>query len=1011
MKYFFYFLFFVFIFCSQIILADNKNINSNILQNYLENIYKNINLEDESQLNDLYKLYNYNSNFKKLDPILKNKNPKLINLKIKHYLNTAKIEKLLKIKKQYPKYLYLRYKKDCKTKKGKFKRYYYQKTPQFDIQIKDVFPNKTKGCIDLKYSKNKVTSYAINTENTKISPFLNKLNDKSNFELFIYQKKYKQLKNKDRLPFIKSIKNLILRDYFELNYYSEIDNLIAYYDKIESIENFDIFLTLPHYLRYLKFSDYKKYKETLLNVYNSNKNNLAVLFFYEQEFKEFNLDLGLIDDFFLSDYYHIDNQINQNKKLPYNKAIHKIIKIIKLSPYNLELYEKIIPWNDFYKKNPHFKNIIYFYPDKKKPKSLLYNKTLVNIDKYILENKSSDTSKSFKTTISQNLYNKLFNSPNKKTNTEFFNEELENLTENQKTENYILKLSKNINLDKEVNYETNTKEAIYFGNKHLNNTYYEINYIQKEEKIIINNAFIYHKDRKITLVDNYDVFIPYEYEGLYSDMKILRYNLSEYDLSQGDVFYIDYTIKNTPQRDYFNNKISILEKIKPKSEILDYSYTISYPKSLKLKFSYNKNYLKKTESLHKNSKILKFTSKNLASFVNEPYYQFFYKEEPYISVSNFKTWNEVEKWFETIIFDKNEPLNEQNKIFFKELVKKNNLKTKEEIAKFFYDYFLDNIHYVGIELGIHSYKPYPPNVVFENKYGDCKDRALLYHEVMKLFDIKSQMVILSTSDSGEYDFDIPSYSYFNHAIIYLPEINKFLDLTNYDIPFGYLPTFDINSFIIILGNKEKIKKLKIPQKEIIKKEFTYIPKKNRVEVIHKEFYHGNTINRQLDAKFSLKKINYEKYINLYYNKILDKISFLPKVKTRISPKVFHFKYDFFVNSTKFIIKLFQNDDLFIPKFIQNAIRVNSFIFNYNVIYKYSFDFSKFKNLYGFSNEEIDNKFFEAKLFIKNKKVYFSFRLKTNYISAEEHYAFKKKLKHLDEVLNKKYYLEFYDDKQ
>jgi hypothetical protein len=602
----------------------------------------------------------------------------------------------------------------------------------------------------------------------------------------------------------------------------------------------------------------------------------------------------------------------------------------------------------------------------------------------------------------------LFFKQNEFINTDFFKKELENLSAKElENENKILKITKTIEIDKNMNYSVKLKEAIRFANLNISDLFYEILYIDGEEFVEIKNAYIFKENGDFIKIKDYDSLIPYEYDGLYSDMRILKFNLKDL-IKKGDVFYVDYKITSTDKRNYFNNKISILDNIKPTSDIIYYKYSIKYPKSVKFKVAYNNNLLKKEELVEEEYNTLIFTAQNLKQFIEEPYYYFSYKEEAYISISNFLNWNEVKEWFKKIIFDKSYELSDKNKTFFKQLVSENNLKEKEDIIKFFYNYILDNIHYIGIELGIHSYKPYPPNVAFENKYGDCKDRVILFYHIMKLFDINVDFVLVASSNSGIYNFEIPSYSYFNHAIVYIPSINKFLDLTDKNTPYSYLPISDINSKILILDKEKNIEILKVKNRDKIIKEFIYTKIKNDVKVNHIESYYGNTLTSDLKIDFKLlDSFVYERYINKYYANNVDFKSYKSENEVRSEVKVFNFEYILknMVNNNVAIIKLFQDDDLFESKFTPNNIRVNSFLFITKFNYEYKFKFNNLNKIYNFNNKIIDNTFFKAMLIFKDGTIKFNFEMKVNKISAQENNNFKIKLKELDELLQKKYYLE------
>jgi len=375
---------------------------------------------------------------------------------------------------------------------------------------------------------------------------------------------YNKIKeNREKYKFILNIKNPIIKDYMELKYYQEIDNEISFQKKIHSLKKLDIFLTLPFVINELKINNYKKYQKLIHKIYKKNKKNLIILLFYEAEFMENNLDLSLIEDKFLDDEFHLINVIENTKKYKYKIAIkkmQKLIKAAKLQKNSKTILSNIVKWNNFFKGDKNYLD-------------------LKQINKL-----------SFKTTSlkGKKATNGVNNIPKKS----FFEKELNSLSENElKYGNKILKKTKFTTLDKNANYKIEIKEAIRFANLKQKNLFYEVTYIDKEEIVEIKNVLIFKKDGDIIEIKTHKLLVPYEYDGLYSDMRILKFNLGN-KLSEGDIFYIDYKIISTDKRDYFNKKISITENIKPASDMVYYKYSIKYPKTIKLKIAHNKKYLK-----------------------------------------------------------------------------------------------------------------------------------------------------------------------------------------------------------------------------------------------------------------------------------------------------------------------------------------------------------------------------------------------------------------------------------
>ncbi|MCM8796358.1 MAG: transglutaminase family protein, partial [Candidatus Omnitrophica bacterium] len=96
----------------------------------------------------------------------------------------------------------------------------------------------------------------------------------------------------------------------------------------------------------------------------------------------------------------------------------------------------------------------------------------------------------------------------------------------------------------------------------------------------------------------------------------------------------------------------------------------------------------------------------------------------------------------------------------------------------------------------------PHNVqdIFRNKYGDCKDQALLLVTMLRTAGIKAYPVLVSTK--GHYGLykDFPMMM-FNHAIAatILDGKTVFMDPTAETCSFGDLPTPDHDREVLILG--------------------------------------------------------------------------------------------------------------------------------------------------------------------------------------------------------------------
>ena len=59
-----------------------------------------------------------------------------------------------------------------------------------------------------------------------------------------------------------------------------------------------------------------------------------------------------------------------------------------------------------------------------------------------------------------------------------------------------------------------------------------------------------------------------------------------------------------------------------------------------------------------------------------------------------------------------------------------------------YGFVVTQTRYVGLEFGIHGFKPYRVDQVLTRRFGDCKDKASLTHALLEAVGLDSRLVLL-----------------------------------------------------------------------------------------------------------------------------------------------------------------------------------------------------------------------------------------------------------------------------
>jgi cellulose synthase operon protein C len=107
-----------------------------------------------------------------------------------------------------------------------------------------------------------------------------------------------------------------------------------------------------------------------------------------------------------------------------------------------------------------------------------------------------------------------------------------------------------------------------------------------------------------------------------------------------------------------------------------------------------------------------------------------------------------------------------------------------------YDFVVGSTRYVGLEFGIHGYKPYQVSQVLARRFGDCKDKASLMLALLREVGVASELVLVRTRRGGRLDPEPASLAIFDHAIVYVPELDRYLDGTAEFAGLTELPTED-----------------------------------------------------------------------------------------------------------------------------------------------------------------------------------------------------------------------------
>jgi len=165
---------------------------------------------------------------------------------------------------------------------------------------------------------------------------------------------------------------------------------------------------------------------------------------------------------------------------------------------------------------------------------------------------------------------------------------------------------------------------------------------------------------------------------------------------------------------------------------------------------------------YENDKEYVWDRSNVSAIETEDSTPSWFEPIPSVWVSEFSDWQSVARWAAPL-YDGNQPLPPELKNKAEGWIKQYAAPDQRMIAAL--RFVQQEIRYLGIELGSYSHRPSPPSQTLSRRFGDCKDKSLLLHSVLRFMGIDSAVALVNTSAGHALDNYQASPDAFDHAIV------------------------------------------------------------------------------------------------------------------------------------------------------------------------------------------------------------------------------------------------------
>ncbi len=278
---------------------------------------------------------------------------------------------------------------------------------------------------------------------------------------------------------------------------------------------------------------------------------------------------------------------------------------------------------------------------------------------------------------------------------------------------------------------------------------------------------------------------------LYSNARVFIISFPE--VAEGSV--VEYKVRIYSSQLINKKDIVLSYPIQAAEPIIKANFTLTLPKEKKLLIKeLNSGYNNfgaelKPQVQEKDGRLIySWRFKNIPQILPESNMPPQVEINPALLISTFSNWQDIYNWWWGLARDKIQ-VNEAIKQKVKELTR--GKASDEDRLRAIYNFCAKDIRYVAVEYGQAGYEPHPAGDIFKNKYGDCKDQAILLVTMLKEAGLSAWPVLIGTKNYYNLNEDFPS-TLFNHCIaaVSLGGEIIFMDPTAETCSFGDLPGDD-----------------------------------------------------------------------------------------------------------------------------------------------------------------------------------------------------------------------------
>jgi cellulose synthase operon protein C len=319
-----------------------------------------------------------------------------------------------------------------------------------------------------------------------------------------------------------------------------------------------------------------------------------------------------------------------------------------------------------------------------------------------------------------------------------------------------------------------------------------IRYDPSSQRVRVRQARVYRNGRVLEARRTFTRQLGEPWYRIYYDTRALVVVFP--DLQPGDVVELRYRVDDIAHRNLFADYYGDLAFVQSTVPTRHFDYVLITPKKRELHWHVpDLANLAHTRAEADNIRIDRYTAQEVEAIRSEKGMPGMTEIAPFLHVSTYGSWDDIGRWYWGLIKDQlyaDESLQQTVRTLLE------GAKDEREKVTRIHRWVLDNTRYVGLEFGIHGYKPYRVPQIVRRGFGDCKDKASLLYTMLREAGIESHLVLLRTRRNGDIPELPASLAVFDHAIAYVPSLDLYIDGTAEHSGVTELPVQDQGAVVL-----------------------------------------------------------------------------------------------------------------------------------------------------------------------------------------------------------------------